>query len=101
MRALGASRKLVFSVILFEAGTIALIGSLIGYLIYGLIFVVTTNIIQNRVGVVLDPLNLEGQALIIVLILPLVTTIIGLLAGLVPAFKAYQTDVATNLIPRN
>ena len=101
MRALGASRKLVFSVILFEAGTIALIGSLIGYLIYGLIFVVTTNIIQNRGGVVLDPLNLEGQALIIVLILPLVTTIIGLLAGLVPAFKAYQTDVATNLIPRN
>ena len=101
MRALGASRKLVFSVILFEAGTIALIGSFIGYLIYGLIFVVTTNIIQHRVGVVLDPLNLEGQALIIVLILPVATTMIGLLAGIVPAFKAYQTDVATNLIPRN
>ena len=101
MRALGASRKLVFSVILFEAGTIALIGSFIGYLIYGLIFVVTTNIIQHRVGVVLDPLNLEGQGLIIVLILPVATTMIGLLAGLVPAFKAYQTDVATNLIPRN
>ncbi len=101
MRALGASRQKIFSVILFEAGIIAFIGSLIGYVIYTLIFMVTATVIQNRVGVVLDPLNLEGQALIVVIILPVATTLLGLLAGIVPAFKAYQTDVATHLIPRD
>jgi putative ABC transport system permease protein len=95
LRALGAHRALVFSTIVLEAATIAALGMILAYAIYFAILSVSAAILRSQVGVVIDlfafhPVLLWAPACMIAL---------GALAGIVPAFKAYRTDVAANLVP--
>lgn len=95
LRSLGARKGTVFSAIVLEATTITALGTLVGYVVYTAILGAAYVIVRAQTGVVLDWLRLE-PALIVT---PLGMLAVGALAGLVPAFKAYRTDVASNLIP--
>ena len=95
LRALGARRATVFSAILLEAAAIAFLGSVIGYVVYGAILGTAAVVVQAQTGVVLDVWSLHPA----LYITPLSMTVVGALAGVLPAYKAYATDVATNLTP--
>jgi putative ABC transport system permease protein len=95
LRALGAKRSTVFSAILLESTMIAALGSLVGYGVYLVIFAATAVIVRQQTGVALDVFQLH-VALIAV---PIAMTVLGTLSGIIPALKAYATDVVRNLDP--
>jgi putative ABC transport system permease protein len=97
LRALGAHRRLLVSAIILEAASIAALGMVAAFGVYGIVTQTFSGILQEQTGVVLDlsairPVHLWA---------PLAMTGLGALAGLVPAWKAYQTDVAENLVPHS
>lgn len=95
LRALGARRRTVFSAIVLEAATVALIGSLVGYAVYAGIFSIAAEVVRRQTGVVLDVVALHPM----LFLTPVVMVALGALAGMIPAIKAYATDVASNLSP--
>lgn len=95
LRALGARRGTVFSAIVCESTAIALLGTLVGYVVYFILVNVAANFIRLKAGVVLDPWKMHES----LKWTPLGMMGIGALTGIVPALKAYATDVATNLMP--
>ncbi|HWX18613.1 MAG TPA: FtsX-like permease family protein [Candidatus Binatia bacterium] len=95
LRALGARRMTVFSAILLEAAAIAAVGMAMGFICYGIILVIVAGLIRAQTGVVLDPLKFNP----VLLWAPGMLVTLGGLAGLVPAVKAYRTDVAEHLAP--
>jgi putative ABC transport system permease protein len=84
----------VFSAIVLESTAIAALGSLLGYLVYGAIVVAAALVVKQQTGVVIDPLKYHPALVLTVVGMILV----GAAAGVVPAFKAYATDVASNLV---
>lgn len=104
LRALGARRGTVFSAIIAEAASIALLGSALGFIVYAAILYCAAAVIRQQTGVVLDvfrsgQVEWFGQPLPVVVLAPVLMVLIGALAGVVPAWKAYATDVASNLTP--
>ncbi len=95
LRSLGARKSTVFSAIVLEASTIAALGVVWGYAIYGAILYGASIVVRAQTGVVLDIFRWDP----ILLVAPAAIVALGALAGIVPAFKAYSTDVATNLSP--
>ncbi len=95
LRALGASRPTVFTVILLEAVTIAAIGTLIGFLVFAVIMSATAYLVREQTGVVLNVFRFDSMWIFT----PVLMIAVGTLAGIIPAFKAYRTDVAENLSP--
>jgi putative ABC transport system permease protein len=95
LRALGARRATVFSAIVLESTTITALGALVGFLVYGGILSAAIVIVRAQTGVVLDPFKFDPA----LWMTPVGMILLGALAGLVPAFKAYRTDVASNLTP--
>jgi len=93
LRALGAKKRTVFSVIVMEAGAIAVIGSLLGYLVYGGILFASAQLIRAQTGVVLDMAAFHPS----LVWTPVGMAVVGALAGVLPAIKAYSTDVARTL----
>src|SRR6185295_8103452 len=88
LRALGARRATVFSSIVLEAATIAGMGAAAGYAVYAAILAVTTYVVRAQTGVVIDAMKSDPvlwQA-------PLGMIAIGIIAGVIPALKAYATD---------
>jgi len=97
MRALGARRTTIACTILIESMAIALLGSVIGYLFHGAMMQAAAWIIQSQTGVVLEVFSFQP----VLIWAPLGMVGLSALAGIVPAIKAYQTDVAGNLAPLN
>ena len=95
LRALGARRLTVLAAVLLEAATIAALGSVLGFAIYGLIVTVVSAVIRTQTGVVLDPLKFNP----VFLWAPAALVVLGALAGIVPGLKAYRTEVAEHLTP--
>jgi len=95
LRALGARRGTVFSAIVLEASTITALGALVGFVVYGAILGAAFVIVREQTGVVLDAFKFDPA----LWLTPLGMVAMGALAGLLPAFKAYRTDVASNLTP--
>ena len=93
LRSLGAGRRTVFSVIVLEASSIALLGSLLGFAVYFVIVTTAAAIIRERTGVVVE----EWLWHPVFLWTPLGMSAIGAIAGVLPALKAYSTDVAETL----
>lgn len=96
LRALGARRSTVFSAILLESSTIALLGALLGYVVYAAIMTFAALIIRRQTGVVVDIF----APIAALWLTPIGMVLAGALVGVVPAIKAYATDVATNLSPQ-
>ena len=97
LRALGAQRGTVFSVIVLESATISAFGAAIGFAVYAGIMAVAESIMFNKYGVTLRPLEPH----IMMAIVPAGLIALGAVVGIVPAIKAYSTDVAENLIPQS
>jgi putative ABC transport system permease protein len=95
LRSLGARRGTVFSAIVLEATAIAGLGALAGYLVYAGILGLAFVIVRAQTGVVLDVFKLDP----VLWWTPLGMLAVGVVAGLIPAMKAYRTDVATHLAP--
>ncbi len=95
MRALGAKRATVMSIILLESILLSLGGGLIGMVIgHGLIAAVGP-IIANAVMVIVNPWAFQAAELILIPGLILLASMVGYL----PAVVAYRTDVAQSLNP--
>ncbi len=97
LRALGARRATVATTIVGEAAAIALLGALLGYVVYGVILQTAALIIRQQTGVVLDVFAWQP----VLVWAPLGMIALSALAGIIPAVKAYRTDVAGNLAPLN
>jgi putative ABC transport system permease protein len=95
LRALGAHRRTVFGAIVLEAMSLAAAGMLAGFGVYAAIMAVVTQILRAQTGVVMDPMAWHT----VMFWAPLGMILVSALAGVVPATKAYRTDVATHLMP--
>ena len=65
------------------------------FIVYGVIFAAASTIVRAQTGIVLELLNFHPAFIIA----PICVILLGAAAGVVPAVKAYRTDVATNLTP--
>ncbi|MEZ5973950.1 MAG: ABC transporter permease [Planctomycetota bacterium] len=93
LRSLGARRRTLLGVILLESGTIALGGALLGFVVYFGIMAGAAAVIRSETGVVLRTMVYHPA----MLWTPLGMLVVGAIAGLVPAMKAYSTDVSREL----
>ncbi len=93
MRALGARRQTVFSIIVAESIVLTVGGGLLGLVLGHLLVFVAAPIVQPRSGLLIDPLHFEPWELLIIPVLFVMAILIGLLPGL----TAYRTDVAKAL----
>lgn len=92
-RALGARRSTVFLTVLLEALSIAVVGVIVAFILYGGIVSTASAIIRAQTGVLIDPWTWHN----VMAWGPLGLIGLGGLAGIVPAIKAYGVDVAENL----
>lgn len=97
LRALGAKRRTIFLSVVLEAMTISALGMCIAFAIYAAVLNIVAQIIRTQTGVVLDPFAFHP----VMILAPLGIIGLSALAGIVPAFKAYRTDVAANLVPNS
>jgi putative ABC transport system permease protein len=97
LRALGAHRRTVFGSIILEASTIAVLGMITAFLVYAIIATAAAQFIRTQTGVVLNPFELHP----VMVWAPLGMIGLSGLAGVVPAWKAYGTEVAKHLAPRS
>ncbi len=95
MRALGARRATVFSAIVAESATIAALGSALGFAVYFALMATAAYAMRMKAGVVLDVTAFHDAWWFT----PIGMIALGAMTGTVPAWKAYATDVATNLVP--
>ncbi len=95
LRALGAHRRIIFSAILLEASAISAQRMMAGFLVYLGIMTGAARVIRAQTGIVLDPYQFNA----VMVWAPAALIGLGALAGIVPAMKAYRTDVATHLVP--
>jgi putative ABC transport system permease protein len=94
LRALGATRGTILTLICLEAGLIALIGSVLGLALGHGVAGVGSWYMNRTFG---QPLNwMYCDWLEILYVVGVI--LLAVLAGLVPAIKAYRTPVATNLV---
>ena len=93
MRALGASRQAVFSIILTESVLLCLCGGILGLALgHGLVFIASP-IVEARSGFLLDPFAFEPLEFVLLPIL----IVLASLVGFIPGMTAYRTDVAQAL----
>ena len=97
LRALGARRAALFAAIMLETATISAIGMAVGFIFYAAIVSVVAQIVRAQTGVVIDPFKFNP----VMIWAPAALIVLGALAGIVPALKAYRTDVAENLTPHS
>jgi putative ABC transport system permease protein len=95
LRALGARRSTVFAAIVTESAAISAIGAAAGFVVYVAIMLVAAAVVRAQTGVVVSVFEFHP----VLVVAPLGMTALGAVCGLVPAFKAYRTDVAANLAP--
>jgi putative ABC transport system permease protein len=94
MRALGATRRTILAAVCLEAGVIGLTGA-VGGLLVGHLFAAGASVyIERLLGTSIPWWQLANEEWLFVA----VALVVSLLAGLVPALKAYKTPVAENLV---
>lgn len=96
LRAVGAGPKRIVSLLLLEAGLLAILGAVLGVvMVYGLL-VVFQPMIEARFGLYLPIRPMDDVQMLYVV----GVVIVGFLAGLVPAIKAYRTALHDGLSVR-
>jgi putative ABC transport system permease protein len=94
MRALGATRGKILTLICVEAGLIGLLGGIIGLVAGHLIGAIESRFFAKKLGVGINWLAPGAEEWVYLAAVVVLAT----LAGLVPGLKAYRTPVATNLV---
>ena len=95
MRALGARRETVTTIIIVESFIIAIIGSFVGWIVAHALIASQSERIEDSVGVATNFWTSSSAELYII---PVVAAL-ALVAALLPALAAYRTDVSSNLSP--
>ncbi len=93
MRALGASRGAVMTIILLESILLALGGGLIGVLLGHAMIGLASPYVVERTGITLSMFEFDRWELVLIPGLMVLATLVGFL----PALSAYRTDVAKAL----
>ncbi|MCA9083043.1 MAG: ABC transporter permease [Planctomycetaceae bacterium] len=93
MRALGARRSSVFSIILAESSVLCLGGGFLGWLTGHLLAVVGAPYVSARTGLLLNPWAFHEVEFVLFPVL----LVLGALVGFIPAMTAYRTNVADAL----
>ena len=93
MRARGAQRGTVFSIIFLESILLCVGGGLFGVLLGHGMVVIAAPILEVRTGLLIDPWAFETLELVL---LPALIALASLV-GIVPGLTAYRTDVAKAL----
>jgi putative ABC transport system permease protein len=94
MRALGATRTRIFLQICLEAGLIGLTGGVLGLILGHLLAAAGSAYMRRLMGEGLNWAKIGTEETLYLV----AVTVIAVLAGFVPATKAYRTPVATNLV---
>lgn len=97
LRALGARRLTLSGAVVLEAASIAALGAVAGYGVYAAILWGVASVVRAQTGVVMEILHWDW----VLVLAPAAIIALGGLAGLIPALKAYRTDVAENLTPHS
>jgi len=97
LRALGARRRIIFTAIIAEASTIAAIGAACGFFVHFALLFGAASLVRTQTGVVIEPFQ-PGW---VWLWAPAALMGLAAVAGTVPAFKAYDVDVASSLSPES
>ncbi|MBI3876258.1 MAG: ABC transporter permease [Verrucomicrobia bacterium] len=95
LRALGAPAQTIFCSVVLEAAAIAALGMVVAFVVHVAVFSAVASVLRAQVGVVLNPLALHS----VMLWAPLGMIALSALGGIIPAIKAYRTNVAENLVP--
>ena len=95
LRALGARRATIFSIVLLEAMTICVVGAAAGLLGGHLVVAAANGALYRASGFVIPAFHMQALEWYILT----VAVILGAVSGLGPAWGAYRTDVAKNLAP--
>lgn len=93
LRSLGATRRTILALICTEAGLIGLAGGVMGLVIGHLIALAGNGSVRERFGEGIDWLGVSGWELAYLG----GVVLLAIMAGLVPAAKAWSTPVAENL----
>lgn len=93
MRALGASRQSVMTIVLLESILLSLIGGVAGILLGHALLGIASPYVEARTGVSLGLFEFDKQEMILIPALVALASIVGFL----PAVSAYRTDVAKAL----
>lgn len=93
MRALGASRTMVFSIIVAESILLCVGGGVLGLILGHAIVFVAGPIVESRSDILIDPWYFEPLELALLPALLVLAAIVGM----VPGMTAYRTDVARGL----
>ena len=94
LRALGATKSRILSLICAEAVLIGLAGALAGVVVGHLVGAIVSGYLEAKFGQGFNWLTVRPDEWLYVLLVG----VIAFFAGLVPALKAYRTPVATNLV---
>jgi putative ABC transport system permease protein len=95
LRALGARRRTLFGAVVLEATAIGVLGMIAAFGVYAVIASVVAAVIRSETGVVIDPWTTHS----VMLWAPLGMVALCAVSGLIPAWKAYRTDIAEHLSP--
>jgi putative ABC transport system permease protein len=95
LRSLGARRRTVFGAVVLEAAAIGLLGMIVAFGAYLVIATVVAAVIRAQTGVVLTPWTYDP----VMLWAPAAMIALCAAGGIVPAWVAYRTDVASTLAP--
>jgi putative ABC transport system permease protein len=94
MRALGATRTRVLELICVEAGLVGFFGGILGLIGGHLLGAFASHLFNKFIGQGINWVRIDIYEVYYLV----AVVIVALLAGLVPALKAYSTPVATNLV---
>lgn len=95
LRALGARRATVFGAVVLESAAIGVIGAAGAFVVYAGVVAVAAGIIHAQTGILFD---IGAGDRIMFIVPPALVALCGA-CGVLPAWKAYRTDVAENLSP--
>lgn len=95
LRALGARRATIFSIVLLEAMAICIVGAAAGLLGGHLVVAAANGALYRASGFVIPGFHMQALEWYILA----VAVILGAISGIGPAWGAYRTDVAKNLAP--
>jgi putative ABC transport system permease protein len=94
LRALGATRARILTLICVEAGIVGLVGGLIGLFAGHLLTGAGSAYLERTIGEGINWIGMDQWEWLYLL----AVIVLAVLAGLVPGLKAYRTPVATNLV---
>ncbi len=95
MRALGARRFQILSIVVLEAKLLSFFGGLAGLLLGHLLIGAAGGLLAARAGVAVSAWTVRPEEFLLLI----GVVALGGLAGVVPAIRAYRTDIADGLSP--